>query len=78
MHKLNFVLFLCGVNLIGLSLEMTLVWVFNDPEGSFTHWSAFPKKETEEKKKERKPNLSVHVTKKAQTKIIEKLNLSHT
>ena len=34
---LYFVLFLCGVNLTGLSLEMTLVCVCIDPEGSFTH-----------------------------------------
>ena len=32
-----FVLFLCGVNLTGLSLEMTLACVCIDPEGSFTH-----------------------------------------
>lgn len=34
---LYIVLFLCGVNLTRLSLEMTLVCVCIDPEGSFTH-----------------------------------------
>ena len=36
-HLFYFVLFLCGVNLTGLSLEMTLACVCIDPEGSFTH-----------------------------------------